>query len=107
MDGGTAQRHPFKIFALAVFRVALRVGTKIRGARSERMGWARQDTVNELIDGSRDWAKTMPAHPNTGPLKPTVGFRRLFLKTKTKIANMLNGCGRAFPAETNALGRTL
>jgi hypothetical protein len=63
MDGGTAQRHPFKIFALAVFRVALRVGTKIRGARSERMGWVRQDTVNELIDGSRDWAKTMPASP--------------------------------------------
>ena len=30
MDAGTARRHPFSIFALAVFRVALRIGTELR-----------------------------------------------------------------------------
>jgi hypothetical protein len=33
---GTARRHTFKIFALAVFRVALRIGTKLRGAEYRR-----------------------------------------------------------------------
>jgi hypothetical protein len=31
-DGGTSRRHPFKIFEFAVFRVALRIGTKLEGA---------------------------------------------------------------------------
>ena len=30
-DGGTAQRHTFKIFALTVFWVALPIGTKLEG----------------------------------------------------------------------------
>jgi hypothetical protein len=30
--GGTARQHPFNIFESAVFRVALRIGTKFEGA---------------------------------------------------------------------------
>jgi hypothetical protein len=47
---GTARRHTFKIFAPAVFRVALRTGTKFGGTDASAMA-VRRDVVNELIDG--------------------------------------------------------
>ena len=36
MNGGTARRHTFKIFGSVVFRVALRIGTKLGSVSAPR-----------------------------------------------------------------------